>query len=199
MERRAKSAIVRLLGEAIVPSNSGVSYERLGQEIFREILGQSHVPIDVRHNVTLQGKTTTHQIDLYWEFKIGGICYTTVVQAKDWATPVGQGELLKFRAVLDDLPGQPRGIVVTKNGYQRGAEEYAHAHGIVLYELAENPAPERPAPPIVVTVEDYMSMAVVGLAYPDSPKSLAGIRVNFTISTPRYSNLRLQVDKAWRL
>jgi hypothetical protein len=42
-------------------SNTGISYERLCQEIFQEILSQDFVrTIDVRHNVTLQGKTTTH-------------------------------------------------------------------------------------------------------------------------------------------
>jgi len=92
-------------------------YELLVQEIFHALLKQKEVQnIDVKHNVTLQGKTTTHQVDVYWEFEKGGITYRTVVQAKDWATPVVQGELLKFKSVLDDLPQQPRGVFVTRTG-----------------------------------------------------------------------------------
>jgi hypothetical protein len=43
--------------------------------------------------VTLQGKLTKHQIDVYWEFRIGDVVYRTVVQAKDWSKPVDQGKL----------------------------------------------------------------------------------------------------------
>jgi hypothetical protein len=96
---------------------SGRRYELLVREIFHVLLNQNEVQnIDVKHNVTLQGKSATHQIDVYWEFEKGGITYRTVVQAKDWATVV-QGELIKFKGVLDDLPQQPRGVFVTRSGY----------------------------------------------------------------------------------
>jgi hypothetical protein len=68
---------------------------------------------------------------------MAGVIYRTVVQAKDWGQPVKQEQLLAFRAILDDLPGQPRGIFVTRTGYQSGALEVARAHGIALYELRE--------------------------------------------------------------
>lgn len=118
--------------------NTGIPYEKLTQEIFQEIL--SHDSIDtvrIEQNVILQGKTVEHQIDVYWEFIIGGITYRTVVQAKDWNSAVSQGELLKFKAVIDDLPNQPRGVFVTRKGYQFGAKEFAKANGIILYELRE--------------------------------------------------------------
>ena len=67
----------------------------------------------------MKGKSTSHQIDVYWEFELNGIIYKTVVQAKDWNKPVNKGELLKFREVLNDLPGQPKGIFVTRSGYQK--------------------------------------------------------------------------------
>lgn len=93
--------------------------------------------INVQHDVELQGKTLKHQIDVYWEFEHGGVNYQTIVQCKDWGNPVSQGELLKFKAVLDDLPSQPRGIFVTRTGYQSGALEFARANGILIYELRE--------------------------------------------------------------
>jgi restriction endonuclease Mrr len=99
----------------------GRSYEKLTQQIFAEALNSDDVrSIEVKHDVTLTGRTTDHQIDVYWEFERGGIKYITLVQAKDWATRVEQGELLKFKAVLDDLPNQPRGVFVTRTGYQKG-------------------------------------------------------------------------------
>src|SRR6516164_9670637 len=102
-------------------NRSGKWYEVLVQAIFAALLNQNEVhSIEVQHNVSLKGKATTHQIDVYWEFEKGGVTYRTVVQAKDWATPVMQGELLKFKAVLDDLPQQRRGDFVTRTGYQDG-------------------------------------------------------------------------------
>jgi len=118
--------------------NTGVPYELITKNICSSILNHNSNDIhtiEVRHNVTLTGRTTTHQIDVYWEFEIGGIKYVTVVQAKDWINTVNQGELLKFKGVLEDLPGQPRGVFVTRTGYQEGASNYAHANGILLYEL----------------------------------------------------------------
>ena len=36
---------------------------------------------------------------------------------------------------MQDIPGQPRGIFITKTGYQKGAREIAEKLNIVLYEL----------------------------------------------------------------
>jgi len=126
--------------------NTGHPYEKLTQQIFTEILNRDEVNnIEVRHDLTLTGRTTDHQIDVYWEFERGGIKYITVVQAKDWTTrAVDQGELLKFKAVLDDLPNQPRGVFVTRTGYQQGALTFADAHGILLYVLREPTPADRP-------------------------------------------------------
>lgn len=118
--------------------NTGKPYERFTQEVFRAILAHEGVNnVDVQNDVELQGKTATHQIDVYWEFDQGGIRYRTVVQCKDWDSRVKQEQLFAFKTVLDDLPGQPRGVVVSRKGFQQGAREFAAAHGILIYELRE--------------------------------------------------------------
>src|SRR5271165_3868763 len=105
-------------------------YELLVREIFQHLFSQDFVPnVVVEHDVVKQGLRTAHQIDVYWEFELGGIVYRTVVQAKNWAKAVDQGELLKFQSVLSDLPEQPRGIIVTARGYQEGALEVASKCG----------------------------------------------------------------------
>src|SRR5271170_3094022 len=101
---------------------TGNAYENLIQIIFQAILGQKKFPnLKVERNIKLKGKTARHQIDVYWKFEFGGVPYVAIVQAKDWSKPVEQAHLLTFKAVLDDLPGQPRGIFVTRVGYQQGA------------------------------------------------------------------------------
>ena len=64
-----------------------------------------------------------------------GIKYKTIVQAKDWNSNVPQEKILAFNQILQDIPGQPRGIFITKTGYQKGAREIAEKLNIVLYEL----------------------------------------------------------------
>jgi hypothetical protein len=118
--------------------NTGIPYELLTQTIFNEIVNQNQVEtINVQQNVILQGKDSKHQIDVYWEFKHAGIKYCTVIQAKDWNSSVKQEQLFAFKTILQDLPGQPRGIFVTKKGYQKGAKEFAEKNGIELFELRE--------------------------------------------------------------
>jgi hypothetical protein len=94
--------------------NTGRPYELLAQAIWQALNDQEGVAnVKVQCNVTLQGNLTSHEIDLYWEFERNRVTYRTVVQAKDWINPVKQEQLIAFKKVLEDLPGQPRGIFVT--------------------------------------------------------------------------------------
>lgn len=120
--------------------NTGIEYELLVKHIFEQILNLN-IPniktLKIEHDVILQGITGKHQIDVYWEFEFSGIKYKTIVQAKDWLSRVPQEKILAFNQILQDLPGQPRGIFITKTGYQKGAKEIADKHNILLYELRE--------------------------------------------------------------
>lgn len=119
-----------------VTTNTGKPYERLTRQVFETLLAQQSVKnLRVEHDIKLQGLTNEHQIDVYWEFEAGGITYRTVVECKDKTKPVDKQTLHALWTTLQDLPGQPRGVVVSRSGFQEGAERFAKAHGIVLYEL----------------------------------------------------------------
>lgn len=119
--------------------NTGVPYEKLTKWIIEQISKESGVnTIRIERDINLQGRDAVHQIDVLWEFDVGGIRYTTIIQAKDWWTRrVDQGKLMQFKCVLNDLPGQPRGIVIARKGFQKGAREYAENNGIEIFELRE--------------------------------------------------------------
>jgi hypothetical protein len=118
--------------------NTGIPYETLVTRVFKEFVNQNAVrTIEVKHNVVLDGKTASHQIDVYWEFEYGGIKYRNIVQAKDWKSKIPKGAIEQLLFITNDLPGQPRGIFVTRSGYQKGAIELAERHGILLYTLGE--------------------------------------------------------------
>ncbi len=151
----------------------GTYYELITAMIFQAMLVRERIrTLDIQHDVVLNG-TTEHQIDIYWTFEIAGIVHTAIVQAKDWKKPVDQGELLKFCAVLEDLPGQPRGIFVARTGYQKGAREFAEKKGIDLYVLH------------IIKTKD--------LALP--PKNIAFFR--FDWSKIHYDNVRVIPDEEW--
>jgi Restriction endonuclease len=119
-----------------MPVNTGIPYELLIRSIFQEILGQDKAKtIRVKQNTSVQGKLSKHQIDVLWTFSLGGITYTTIVQAKDWHSKIKKEHLSEFHDVLEDIPGQPRGVLVTRSGFQSGAKSLADKHGIKLYLL----------------------------------------------------------------
>lgn len=118
--------------------NTGRPYEILTKLILQQAYEQDGVKnLRAEHDITLQGLSLTHQIDVYLTFQVGGNTYSTIVQCKDWNSAVKQEQLQTFNHVLSDLPGQPRGIFVTRKSYQAGAKKLAKDKGIILYTLRE--------------------------------------------------------------
>ena len=153
--------------------NTGKPYEKLTQKIFSQIVNQDSVKnIEVQHDVNLSGKTTLHQIDVYWKFEVGGILYQTVIQAKDWKNKVKKEQMLAFKAVLDDLPSGTKGVFVSKSGFQSGAVEVAKAHGIKIYELRE---------PVDADWDGLITKVHVGMNLQD----------------PFFKNMKLKLDEQW--
>lgn len=153
--------------------NTGKEYEKLTQYIFNQIVNQQQVnTIDVQHDVILQGKSTSHQIDVYWKFEIGGEEYSTIVQAKDWKTKVPQKEMLAFNDIIRDLPYGTRGIFVSQAGYQKGAIDVAKANGITIYELR---------PPKSSDWDGYIKT----------------IDIQLEIKRPVYENIEISIDEEW--
>lgn len=118
---------------------TGAIYERLTSQLMLE-LEQVHAvnTIEITSRKIVQGRTTRHEIDLWWVFNWMGRRFTVAFQCKDWVRPVEQGELLKFQAVLADLATyDPSGVFVTRTGYQSGSRAVAGGNRISLLELRE--------------------------------------------------------------
>jgi Restriction endonuclease len=183
---------------------TGKPYENLTEAIFKLILGQKDLPnLVVERDVTLQGKIRPHQIDVYWKFETGGITHEVVVQAKDWQKPVDQLHLLAFSKILEDLPGQPKGIFVTRSGYQQGAEEFGLACGILLYELKEI---DYPSSPVVLTIDGWARIGVIPIpvdgfiSTEDNPiDANKAVVLGFVweIFTPYFSPIKYDVPRDW--
>lgn len=117
-------------------TSKGTEYELLVQKVLNMLHAADGVEqICIKHDVKLTGLSgATHQIDLYWEFKMAGLLYRVAVECKNYAAPVSKGKITSFKGVLDDLGGLS-GIYVCASGYQKGAKQVAEAYGIQLLEI----------------------------------------------------------------
>jgi len=116
-------------------AHRGEAHLQIVATLIDEIRRQDSVQtIVIESNKILHGKRgATRQIDVYWEFLAGAKAYKCAIETKHWDKPVSRRELSKFRAVLEDLHGQPKGVFVASSGYQEGARSYAERYGIEVY------------------------------------------------------------------
>jgi|GEM_PF-1821487 len=165
-------------------------YELITRAIFQTLVDQDEARnIAVEHDVTLSGKFLDHQVDVYWRFESAGIEYSTVVECKDWNRRLEQEKLLAFSAKLEDL-NNPKGVMVTRSGYQSGAVEYAKKHGIYLYELFEEP-------PLTMTEGSFATFKVTPYVFKNDGLTSVNLMAEWTRYEPEYSENKYQPDNEW--
>lgn len=118
-------------------TKTGKPYELFTRAVWEQIVNKDSVePIEVQHNVDLVGRSgESHQIDVYWRFRYAGTEHSVVVEARDRSRRVEKAHVAAFVAILADLPGRPKGFMVSSKGFQAGAIGFAKTHDICLYEL----------------------------------------------------------------
>lgn len=116
--------------------NQNTEYELLTQEIYQGLLDEENLTVSVEHNVNVQGKSTKHQIDVYWEYFVAGIKHKVAIECKNYSKNISIGKIRDFNSVLNDIGGT-NGIMVTKVGFQKGAQTFAEANGINLVVLRD--------------------------------------------------------------
>lgn len=116
--------------------NQNIKYEKLAQSIYQNLLEEDGITTEVKHNVNIQGKSSKHQIDVYWDYTFAGVNHKVAIECKNYSKKLSIGIIRNFFGVLKDI-GNTEGIIVTTVGYQKGALEYAEYHGINLIILRE--------------------------------------------------------------
>ncbi len=116
--------------------NHNTEFEQFAQRIYQKLVNNDVLkPILVQHNVKLKGKSgCEHQIDVYWEYEIAGNKHCVAIECKNYNSTIPIGRVRDFYGVILDL-NNVQGIMVTGEGYQEGAIEYAQYYGISLKEL----------------------------------------------------------------
>jgi hypothetical protein len=162
-------------------------HELVTKAIFEELLKLDGVKdLEIRHNVTIKGIVTSHQIDVYWKFAVISLERSTIVEVKKRKARASKADLLRFHRVMMDIPGPPEGIFVSQSGYQKGALEVARAHGIATFEIREIDK-NAPPPHIVMTVFSTMAMSLT----PDR------MMLDGVIFIPTINRLNLTLDELW--
>lgn len=153
--------------------NPGDAYEQLTQQIFQDMLdAKGVVTLAVERNVVVRGIAAKHKIDILWKFNDGLVDHTVIVECKDHGRPAELGDIQKFHSTLSDIPGQPRGVFVSRSGYQSGARDYAECHGIKLYELRKP------------TQDDWKGR-------------IRNIAIDLRMIIPEFQNHHLDIDESW--
>ncbi|MFH1314704.1 MAG: restriction endonuclease [Candidatus Eisenbacteria bacterium] len=111
-------------------------YELLAREIYEALLhADGLADVRVQHNVKLKGRSgCSHQVDVFWEFKMAGIAHRIALECKDFSSSVPIGRVRDFFGVVHDI-GDIKGVMVTQVGFQSGAIKFASCYGIELREL----------------------------------------------------------------
>lgn len=108
-------------------------YERLAKKIYEDILALGRVDnIEVKHNVKVRGKSgVEHQIDVYWEYRYAGVYHKVLIECKHYSHNVSLIHVRNLHGLLTDIPNSS-GILITTNGFQSGAQQYAEFYDIGL-------------------------------------------------------------------
>lgn len=108
-------------------------YELLVRDLHAALVASDSVEnVNVLHNVKIKGRSgATHQIDVYWEFKVAGVKYKTCIECKHYNRRVEKSDVAVFITTLDDI-GNATGIFATTVGYQSGAVLLAKERGVRL-------------------------------------------------------------------
>src|SRR5215213_2783228 len=87
-------------------SNPNTEYERFVRDIEETVLhAQGLDTVKVQHDVQVQGTSRSHQIDVYWEYRLGGVLHRVIINCKRYTHTVEITDVLTLGGVLQDMPG----------------------------------------------------------------------------------------------
>lgn len=132
---------IHKMTEVIMVKNTGLSYEIFVQKLQQSIINSENSlgikQVLIEHNKII---TDIHgnkrQFDLYWEFEFAGNIYKTIIECKDYSSPITIDKIDAFIGKTQDIQNITL-IYATKTGYQSGAKKKAQAHNIRLLIVKE--------------------------------------------------------------
>lgn len=66
-----------------------LEYERFVRDIIEALLrAQGLETVKVEHDVQIRGLSRSHQVDVYWEYRLGGVLHRVIINCKRYDHPV---------------------------------------------------------------------------------------------------------------
>ncbi|CQH35539.1 restriction endonuclease [Yersinia enterocolitica] len=109
------------------------------QYVYSCLLNLQNEGVVVSRRAILKGKSTNHEIDVFYQFERAGVIHKVAIECKYLSRPVEKKDVMVFRGRLEDI-GNIQGIMVSKLGYQKGAYEYAKHYDIELKTIGDIPS-----------------------------------------------------------
>ncbi|MBL4864932.1 MAG: restriction endonuclease [Pseudomonadales bacterium] len=100
------------------------------QYVYSSLLNLKDEGVVVSSNAILVGRSgARHEIDVFYQFQKTGIIHKVAFECKFLKRKVEKSSVIDFHGKIRDI-GSIQGILVSKNGYQKGAKEYANHYGM---------------------------------------------------------------------
>ncbi|KZL19546.1 hypothetical protein PsAD2_01824 [Pseudovibrio axinellae] len=105
-------------------------YQEDTAEFFRSL------GLEAKTDYAIEGVRTKHDIDVFVVSKLVGLNAIWLIECKYWARPVSKLHVLALREIVSDV-GADKGIILSENGFQKGAVEAAKFTNIEVNSLAK--------------------------------------------------------------
>lgn len=115
-------------------------YEKFAKDVFEEISKLDGLEIlESWHDQDVEGRSgAKHQIDAFVKVQLLGEELDIYIEAKYWQGPVDKPNVMTFKGVLDDLPGNKKGLMVSRKGFDEGnIWPLCKSYGIGLWTIDE--------------------------------------------------------------
>lgn len=145
----------------------GSTLERLVVDLLTEA-GKDLEGFRVEHREVLRAPDGRYEIDATARFSALGVDFLVLVECKDHLRPV-EREDIQVLADRMRATGAQKALFVATNGFQRGALEYAKAHGIALVRILEGALTyetrsafqvEPPGPPPWANIQPFIGQRI---------------------------------------
>jgi len=120
--------------------HKGKELEEHVQYVYTMLLNMKDEGVVVSRNATLfSNDGIPHEIDVYYEFKRAGVTHRVAIECKNTSRPTEKGRIQEFESKIRDLKGVV-GVFVSQGGYQKNAQKFAEAKGILPLKASDLPS-----------------------------------------------------------
>lgn len=121
-----------------VCSISPSEFEKFCMELLGNYASEEHLnDFNIEHNKKQKAPDGTYQLDIVASFTALDVEIKMLCECKQYTSPVKRERVELLESRLKSL-GMHKGILLSTSGFQRGAIQYAKAHGIALIQVFDH-------------------------------------------------------------